>query len=83
MRKEVIHDMSNVFPTKKTDKMTIVELHLGEPLRKYLCREYSETGISITRLTKILNKKTGFQLERSTIWKWLKFYNIRRKTWKK
>lgn len=66
----------------KTDKMRIVEIFIEEPIQKFLRREYRENGISITKLTEILNKKSGTRTERSTVWKWLKIFNIRRKVWK-
>jgi hypothetical protein len=69
-------------PIIKTDKMRIVEIFIEEPIQKFLRREYRENGVSITKLTEILNKKSGTRTERSTIWKWLKLFNIRRKKWK-
>ena len=69
-------------PYKKTDKMKLTELYLSEPIQKFLRREYREKGVSIVELTKMLNKKTGMKTEQSTVWKWLKTFNIRRKLWK-
>jgi len=64
----------------KTDKIIVTELHLGEPLKKFLRREYKERTIS--ELTALIIKKTGLHLHRTTVWSWLKLYNIRRKQWK-
>jgi hypothetical protein len=66
----------------KTDKMRIAEIFLEEPIEKFLRREYRKEGSSIIKVTKVLNKKTGMKMEQSTVWKWLKMFNIRRKTWR-
>ena len=67
-------------PKKKTDKMIVAEIFIGESLKSFLKREYQDK--SITELTKLLNQKAGTNIERTTVWEWLKFYNIRRKQWK-
>lgn len=64
----------------KTDKIIVTELCLGEPLKKFLRREYKTRTIS--EVTELIIKKTGLQIHRTTVWNWLKLYNIRRKQWK-
>ena len=67
-------------PAKKTDKMVITELFLGEELKAFLQREYQPR--TVTTLALLLSEKTGQKINRSTVWKWLKFYKIRTKRWR-
>jgi transposase len=66
---------------KKTDKMKYIEIFLEEPLQKFLIREYSKLGSTVSTLQKLIQEKTGIEVSRATVWKWLKHFKIRSKTW--